>query len=201
MRLSLGPASVSELFEPHAMTLPTLLQHIRVLEISGLIGTKKSGRVRTCAVRPAVLSATEAWLAKQRCLGRSPRQRGRIRDRLTSKGEKHGKRLMTDEVIFMVPGQEPFGKEGFSVASRGMKDVRAEGTSDIQEVQVLGDWAYLRNYIDMTAPPPDGGHLYADPAIRSRYCARNPTGDGGSRATPSQRRGPYANAVGAFGPA
>jgi hypothetical protein len=50
-----------------------------------------------------------------------------------------------------------------------MKDVRVEGTSDIQEVQVLGDWAHLRNYIDMTAPPPDGGHLNADPAIRSRY--------------------------------
>jgi hypothetical protein len=82
MRLSLGPASVSVLFEPHAMALPTLLQHIRVLEISGLNGTKKSGR-----------------------LGRSPRQHGRIRDQLTSKGEKHGKRLMTDDVIFMVPGK------------------------------------------------------------------------------------------------
>lgn len=65
--------------------------------------------------------------------------------------------LMTDDVIFMVPGQEPFGKEAFAAASESMKDVQIDGTSDIQEVQVLGEWAYLRNYIEMTATPSDGG--------------------------------------------
>ena len=65
-------------------------------------------------------------------------------------------RLMADDVIFMVPGQQPFGKREFAAASAGMKDVRFEGRSDIQELKVLGDWAYLRNYIDMTITPADG---------------------------------------------
>jgi uncharacterized protein (TIGR02246 family) len=65
--------------------------------------------------------------------------------------------LMTDDVIFMVPGRRPFGKEAFAAASEGMKDVRIDGTSDIQEIQVLGDWAYLRNYLEIEMTPPDGG--------------------------------------------
>lgn len=65
--------------------------------------------------------------------------------------------LMTDDVIFMVPGQEPFGREGFTSRSDGMQKVRLDGTSDIREIQVLGDWAYLRNYIQMTMTPRDGG--------------------------------------------
>jgi uncharacterized protein (TIGR02246 family) len=65
--------------------------------------------------------------------------------------------LMTDDAIFMVPGREPFGKEGFAAASEGMKNVRIEGSSEIQEIRVLGGWAYLRNYIEMTVSPPDAG--------------------------------------------
>lgn len=65
--------------------------------------------------------------------------------------------LMTDDVILMVPGQEPFGKEGFASRSEGLKNVRIDGTSDIRELRVVGDWAYLRNYIEMTATPRDGG--------------------------------------------
>lgn len=72
--------------------------------------------------------------------------------------------LMTDDVIFMVPGQNPFGKEEFAAASAGMKDVRIDGRSDIQEIQVLGDWAYLRNYIEVSVTPPGG-----TPARRSGY--------------------------------
>ena len=64
--------------------------------------------------------------------------------------------LMTDDVVFMVPGQAPFGKEAFEAASKEMETVRIEGTSDIQEIQVLGDWAYLRNYIEVTMSPLDG---------------------------------------------
>jgi uncharacterized protein (TIGR02246 family) len=72
---------------------------------------------------------------------------------------------MTEDVIFMVPGQEPFGKLAFAAASEGMKDVRIEGTSDIQEIQVLSNWAYLRNHLAMTVTPPDGGK----PVLRSGY--------------------------------
>jgi uncharacterized protein (TIGR02246 family) len=64
--------------------------------------------------------------------------------------------LMTDDVVFMVPGREPFGKEAFAAASRGMTGVRMEGNSDIRELVVLGDFAYLRNHIAMTITPPGG---------------------------------------------
>lgn len=65
-RLTRGPASVTELHEPGAMAMPTLLQHVRVLEASGLIGTEKIGRVRMCELKPRALGATETWLARQR---------------------------------------------------------------------------------------------------------------------------------------
>ena len=64
--------------------------------------------------------------------------------------------LMADDVIFQVPGREPFGKEAFAAASAGMKNVRMEGSSDVRELRVLGDWAYLRNYITITMTPPGG---------------------------------------------
>jgi len=69
-------------------------------------------------------------------------------------------RLMADDVIFMVPGQQPFGKREFAATFAGMKDVRFEGRSDIQELKVLGDWAYLRNYIDMTITPAAGAPVH-----------------------------------------
>jgi uncharacterized protein (TIGR02246 family) len=64
--------------------------------------------------------------------------------------------LMSDDVVFMVPGREPFGKEAFRAASESAKDMRIEGRSDIREIQVLGEWAYLRNYLEMTMTLPDG---------------------------------------------
>jgi uncharacterized protein (TIGR02246 family) len=64
--------------------------------------------------------------------------------------------LMTDDVVFQVPGREPFGKEAFASTSKSMQDVRIQGTSDIRELKVLGDWAYLRNHIDLTMTPPGG---------------------------------------------
>ena len=60
--------------------------------------------------------------------------------------------LMTDDVIFMAAGQEPFGKEAYRAAAAAAKDVRLEATSDIREINVLGDWAYLRNYLEVTMP-------------------------------------------------
>jgi uncharacterized protein (TIGR02246 family) len=65
--------------------------------------------------------------------------------------------LMTDDAVFMVPGSKPFGKQEFATAGARMKDVRIEGRSDIQEIQVFGDCAYLRNYIEMTVTPAAGG--------------------------------------------
>lgn len=95
-RLSLGPASVSELARPFTMAMPTLLQHLRVLETSGLIGTRKSGRVRTCAVRPAALGAAEAWLGEQRALweARLDRMDAYVTD-LHTKEKKRGQRERT----------------------------------------------------------------------------------------------------------
>jgi DNA-binding transcriptional ArsR family regulator len=67
-RLSRGPASVSELAAPFDMTLAAVVQHVQVLERSGLIDTKKVGRVRTCQLAPTGLAAAERWLADRRAL-------------------------------------------------------------------------------------------------------------------------------------
>jgi uncharacterized protein (TIGR02246 family) len=67
--------------------------------------------------------------------------------------------LMADDVIFMVPGREPFGKDAFRVASETMKNARMTGTSDIREIKVLGDWACIRNYIKITITPPGGNAM------------------------------------------
>ena len=67
--------------------------------------------------------------------------------------------LVSDDAQFMVVGQEPFGKEAFRTASQGQKNLRIEGTSDIREIKVLGDWAYLRNYLTVTVTPPGGAAI------------------------------------------
>jgi uncharacterized protein (TIGR02246 family) len=64
--------------------------------------------------------------------------------------------LMADDAVFMVPGREPFGKEAFKAASESQKDARVDGKSEIREIKVLDDWAYMRNHIDMTMTLPDG---------------------------------------------
>jgi DNA-binding transcriptional ArsR family regulator len=65
-RLTHGPASVSELARPLAMSLPAVVQHLHVLEDSGLVRSHKLGRVRTCTVEPAALRTAERWLAERR---------------------------------------------------------------------------------------------------------------------------------------
>jgi DNA-binding transcriptional ArsR family regulator len=65
-RLSRGPATVKELAEPLTMSLPAVLQHLRVLEESGLVSSAKAGRVRTCRLQPAALQAAEQWIADRR---------------------------------------------------------------------------------------------------------------------------------------
>jgi DNA-binding transcriptional ArsR family regulator len=65
-RLSRGPASVSELARPLAISLPAVVQHLRVLERSGLVRSEKVGRVRTCRIEPAALRPAERWIAERR---------------------------------------------------------------------------------------------------------------------------------------
>ncbi len=72
--------------------------------------------------------------------------------------------LIAEDAIFMVPGQPPFGKQTFAEALEGMKGYKSEGASDIQELQVLGAFAFLRNHIAFTITPPG-----APPITRSGY--------------------------------
>jgi DNA-binding transcriptional ArsR family regulator len=65
-RLTRGPASVSELARPLAMSLPAVVQHLQVLEASGLVRSEKVGRVRTCQIEPAALRTAEHWIAQRR---------------------------------------------------------------------------------------------------------------------------------------
>jgi DNA-binding transcriptional ArsR family regulator len=67
-RLSRGPASVSELAEPLPMSLQAVVQHLQVLEASGLVRTEKLGRVRTCQIEPAALQSAEQWISERRTL-------------------------------------------------------------------------------------------------------------------------------------
>jgi DNA-binding transcriptional ArsR family regulator len=67
-RLSQGPASVSELARPLAMSLAAVVQHVQVLEASGLVRSQKVGRTRTCAINAAALRTAESWIADRRTL-------------------------------------------------------------------------------------------------------------------------------------
>ncbi len=65
-RLSRGPASVSALAAPFAMSLPAVVQHLQVLESGGLVRSEKIGRVRTCRLEPTALMTAEDWISSQR---------------------------------------------------------------------------------------------------------------------------------------
>jgi len=65
-RLVRGPAPVSELARPLPMSLPSVMQHLGVLETAGLVRTEKVGRVRTCSIDPGALSQVETWINAQR---------------------------------------------------------------------------------------------------------------------------------------
>lgn len=65
-RLSRGPASVSQLAEPLDMTMSAVVQHLAVLEDSGMVTSQKVGRVRTCQLQPGALSRAEQWINSQR---------------------------------------------------------------------------------------------------------------------------------------
>ena len=65
-RLSVGPTSVSELARPLEMSLAAVVQHIQVLEASGLVSSAKVGRVRTCRLEPAALASVEGWVIERK---------------------------------------------------------------------------------------------------------------------------------------
>lgn len=67
-QLSRGPAAVSELAQRHQMALPSFMQHLRVLEDSGLVRSTKRGRTRTYRLAPRELKRAEGWLAKRRAI-------------------------------------------------------------------------------------------------------------------------------------
>jgi DNA-binding transcriptional ArsR family regulator len=65
-QLANGPASVGDLAERHQMALPSFMKHIRVLEGSEIIISRKTGRIRMCELRPDALTAAQGWLEKER---------------------------------------------------------------------------------------------------------------------------------------
>jgi DNA-binding transcriptional ArsR family regulator len=89
-RLSRGPASVSELARPLSMSLPAVMQHLAVLEQSGLVASKKVGRVRTCRIDPQTLGAAEKWLNARRAEWERRLDRlGEYLEELKTQGEDH----------------------------------------------------------------------------------------------------------------
>ena len=67
-KLSEGPISVTKLAAPLAITLAAVVQHLQVLEESGLVQTEKVGRVRTCRIEPAGFTVAEQWIRDRRTL-------------------------------------------------------------------------------------------------------------------------------------
>lgn len=68
--------------------------------------------------------------------------------------------LMADDAVFLVPGQEPFGKAEFASASARMGEMQIEAISKVEEIQIAGDWAYLRSHIEMTMTAPGGASVH-----------------------------------------
>src|SRR5215831_11036987 len=83
-RLSQGSASVSELGQPLAMSLAAVVQHVQVLEASGLVRSQKVGRTRTCTINLAALRSAESWISERRTLWE--RRLDRLGDYLSGAG-------------------------------------------------------------------------------------------------------------------
>ena len=89
-RLSRGPASVSDLARPLAMTLSAVVQHLQVLQASGLVRSEKAGRVRTCRIEPKALCIAENWIAGRR--GNWERRLDRLGEYLADQDAKPNQR-------------------------------------------------------------------------------------------------------------
>ena len=64
--------------------------------------------------------------------------------------------MMTDDVVFLVPGQAPFGKAAFAEASKAMDGALIDGSSEIEELKIAGDWAFMRGFVRVVVTPPGG---------------------------------------------
>lgn len=89
-RLSRGPASVSELAQPLDMTLSAVVQHVSVLEASGIVRSEKVGRVRTCRIEATALRTAEEWIARRRASWE--RRLDRLGDYLTGQDDQPNQR-------------------------------------------------------------------------------------------------------------
>ena len=72
--------------------------------------------------------------------------------------------LMSDDVLFMTPGRAPFGKGEFRAASESMRGIEIDGKAAIQEIEIAGEWAWIRNRLDIAMSKPGG-----EPVRRSGY--------------------------------
>jgi DNA-binding transcriptional ArsR family regulator len=90
-QLSRGPASVSDLARPLDMSFPAVMQHLAVLEGSGLVRSEKHGRIRTCRIEPQALSLAEQWINQRRLeWGRHFDRLGEYLQSLKSEGGNDG---------------------------------------------------------------------------------------------------------------
>ena len=67
--------------------------------------------------------------------------------------------MMTDDVVFMTCGREPFGKEEFASTSAAMKDVKIDGPAEVRELAIAGDWAWARTHLSVSVTMPDGKEM------------------------------------------
>jgi uncharacterized protein (TIGR02246 family) len=67
--------------------------------------------------------------------------------------------MMSDDVVFMTVDREPFGKQEFAAQSRALEGAKIEGRATPVEIKVLGDWAYLRNRLEVKITPPHGDQV------------------------------------------
>ena len=84
----------------------------------------------------AIRAMVDAWLAASRS--------GDIQSVLD---------LMTEDVVFLVPGRAPFGKAAYAQAAAGMQGMKIEGTSFIEELTINGNWAFMRTTLDLAFTP------------------------------------------------
>ena len=85
--------------------------------------------------------------------------------------------LMADDVVFLVPGQKPFGKEAFATASQAQAKFRVEGESSIEEIKVLDGWAFMRSYLTVTMVPLEGGERVRRSGYTLTILRKDPAGN------------------------
>lgn len=83
--------------------------------------------------------------------------------------------LMADDVLFITPGQEPFGKEQFADADESMKNMTMDADIDIKEIKVIGDWAWMRSFLKVTFTP-EGGNPAKHSGHILTILRKNPNG-------------------------